>query len=239
MLVELVNVSHEYRREPQEVSVLDSISLCISNSEIISLLGPSGCGKSTLLKILSRLIEPSSGERKSKLDDSKDINFVFQKPTLLRWRTTIKNILLPLELRKVEINKAAKKECESLIYELGFKENEIHNYPSELSVGMQHRVAIARALITKPKLLLLDEPFNSLDLLTKQATYNLVDTLHKRHRFAMLLVTHDVLEAVQFSDRIILLSEKPARIILNDTTKPYQDKNELVKKIKNNMNNTK
>lgn len=195
----------------KSLQVFSDITFEVNNGEFVSVIGPSGCGKSTLLKIIGGILKPTSGELKLKDNQSIDkgaFGFVFQNPVLLPWRTLGENINLPLELFETpDINNVT-----TLINLLGLNGFE-NSLPGQLSGGMQQRVALARALVFKPSVLLLDEPFASLDELNRdKLKYEVLEVCSKLGTTS-IMVSHSIPEAVLMSDRVILLSERPARIV--------------------------
>jgi NitT/TauT family transport system ATP-binding protein len=197
------------------VTALRNLDLDVGDGEFLSLLGPSGCGKSTVLRLVAGLGEVSGGRIEwagspGHAGLSKgDIGFVFQEPTLMPWATVWKNILLPLKLRGVPPTEAQARgrEAIGMVGLDGFE----HAYPRELSGGMKMRVSIARALITHPRLLLMDEPFASLDEITRFKLDNDLRTLWARQRWTVVFVTHSVYESVYLSTRIAVMTGRPGR----------------------------
>jgi NitT/TauT family transport system ATP-binding protein len=197
---------------------LDKLNLDIREGEFVSLLGPSGCGKSTALRIIAGLGQPTIGqvEWPNAMHDSagtpeKEIGFVFQEPTLLPWATVYDNVWLPLRLKGVS-RKAAR---EQILHELdlvGLTKFE-KSYPRELSGGMKMRVSIARAIVTRPKLLLMDEPFAALDEITRQRLNDDILRLKEAEGLTIVFVTHSVYESVNLSSRIVVMAARPGRII--------------------------
>lgn len=194
------------------LAAIERISLDVSEGEFVSIIGHSGCGKTTLLKIVSGLISPSAGavyvdgqEVRSPL---RDVGMVFQHPLLMQWRTVMANVLLPIELlgRSTAMYQKQALELLKILGLSGFQEL----YPRELSGGMQQRVAIARALIHDPKILLLDEPFGSLDELTREEMQAELLKVTERMKKTVIFVTHSIPEAVMMGDRVILLSPRPS-----------------------------
>lgn len=194
------------------------MSLDVRQGEFISLLGPSGCGKSTALRIIAGLGGPSSGKLEwptSGHDVSgnamPEISFVFQEPTLMPWATVFNNVWLPLRLKG--ISKAAAKDDVLGALEMVGLEKFADAYPRELSGGMKMRVSIARALVTRPKLLLMDEPFAALDEITRFKLNN--DLLHLWEKFGwtVIFVTHSVFESVYLSNRIVVMAARPGRVV--------------------------
>ena len=197
---------------------LKDMSLDVREGEFISLLGPSGCGKSTALRIIAGLGEPTSGkiEWPSATAYSvagtpeREIGFVFQEPTLMPWATVANNVWLPLRL-KGKSKSAATGEVMEALRMVGL-EQFADSYPRELSGGMKMRVSIGRALITKPKLLLMDEPFASLDEITRFKLNNDLLDLWERFGWTVIFVTHSVFESVYLSERIIVMAARPGRV---------------------------
>ncbi len=184
------------------------IDLDVMPGEFVSILGPSGCGKSTLLRVAAGLADYSSGRLEA---DRSHIAFTFQDATLLPWRTVRRNVELLLELRGVPAaaRAAAADATIALVGLTGFEEQ----YPRHLSGGMKMRVSLARALTTNPTLFLFDEPFGALDEITRERLNDELVALHRRRRFTGLFVTHSVAEAVFLSDRVIVMSARPGRIV--------------------------
>ncbi|CAM3930844.1 ABC transporter ATP-binding protein [Smaragdicoccus niigatensis] len=174
--------------------VLDNLDLTIARSEFVVLLGPSGCGKSTLLRLLAGLDLPDSGE----VVVPKERAVVFQADRLLPWERVLKNVTIGLYGRD------AKDKAKAALDEVGLG-GRSNAWPKTLSGGEAQRVALARALVTEPDLVLLDEPFAALDALTRLKMHDLVRQLHQKHGAAMLLVTHDVAEAIALADRILVM----------------------------------
>ncbi len=196
---------------------LSGMSLTVESGEFISLLGPSGCGKSTALRIIAGLGDISAGkiDWPSSRINSKglpegDIGFVFQEPTLMPWKTVLGNVYLPLKLRGVSKADARERIMEVLAT-VGL-EDFADAFPRELSGGMKMRVSIARALVTKPKLLLMDEPFAALDEITRQKLNDDVLRLWKATGITVIFVTHSVFESAYLSNRIVVMKARPGRV---------------------------
>jgi len=207
------DVSHRFELHGQPLPVLEHISLTVAPGEFVALLGPSGCGKSTLLRLVAGLEAPTEGRL---LVDDRSIEgpdptriVVFQDPTLYPWRTVRGNVALGLEARGLLRTYPERvDEALELVGLAGFD----NAYPRQLSGGMAQRAALARAIVNDPKLLILDEPLGQLDSLTRLAMQSEVVALWQRSGFTALLVTHDVEEALFLSERVVLLSERPAHI---------------------------
>ena len=211
--VEVRNVSHAFDLSGSHLPVLDSIDITVGAGEFVALLGPSGCGKSTLLRLVSGLDQPSEGSisadgvRIDRPDPSRIL--VFQDPTLFPWATVWRNVATGLDARGVlERQRSRVDDALKLVGLTAFA----NAYPHQLSGGMAQRAALARALVNDPALLLLDEPLGKLDSLTRLTLQSELLSLWLDKRFTAILVTHDVEEAVLLSSRVIVLSERPARI---------------------------
>jgi NitT/TauT family transport system ATP-binding protein len=207
-LLDLRNVGKTFSNG---VAALREVNLTIREGDFLSLLGPSGCGKSTALRLIAGLSTPTTGAldwHKALGDDC--TGFVFQEPTLLPWASVFDNVWLPLRLKGVSRAKAAPTITELLerVHLTGF-ENAV---PRELSGGMKMRVSIARALVTKPRLLLMDEPFAALDEITRFRLNNDLLDLWQDQRFTVVFVTHSVFESVFLSNRIVIMAARPGRV---------------------------
>jgi NitT/TauT family transport system ATP-binding protein len=199
-----------------EVHALDGVSLTVAPGELVSLIGPSGCGKSTLLRIVGDLIEPTAGSvmvngkpaHRARLDN--DYGMAFQQAGLFDWRTVSRNVELPLELQGVAKAERGARAREALeLVKLG---DFAGNHPWELSGGMQQRVAIARALVTRPGLLLMDEPFGALDEMTREHMQAELQRIRSELGTSVVFVTHSIPEAVYLADRVVVMSPRPGRI---------------------------
>ena len=216
MALEFLDISKTFlSRSPGEsVHVLEQIRHRIENGQFVSIVGPSGCGKTTLLRIIAGLEESSSGkvllDGKELSQGSEEVGLVFQEYALFPWRTTLQNIEMGPEIKGVDKEKRRLTAMEYIrTFDLnGFE----HRYPRELSGGMKQRVAIARTLIMNPRVVLMDEPFGSLDSQTRNGLQEFLLGIWERRRDTILFVTHNVDEAVFLSDQIIVLSKRPARI---------------------------
>ena len=196
---------------------LAGIGLTIFPGEFVSLLGPSGCGKSTLLKLIAGLAMPSSGTidwpqstYTADGDPEPALGFVFQEPTLLPWRTAADNVHLPLLLAGVNRQEARERVGEALA-QVGLSAF-ADSYPRQLSGGMKMRVSIARALVTRPKILLMDEPFAALDEITRTKLNDELLQLFARQGLTVIFVTHSVYESVYLSSRIVVMTTRPGRV---------------------------
>jgi NitT/TauT family transport system ATP-binding protein len=200
------------------VTALDGIDLDIHRGEFLSVLGPSGCGKSTLLRVIAGLTEPNSGVRRLLLETDRAghipagrIGFVFQDPTLMPWSTVTDNVLLPFRLAG-RVGPAERERAAAEIGSVGLAGFE-QAYPRQLSGGMRMRVSIARALVTRPDLLLLDEPFAALDEITRMALNDDLMRLWESRRPTVVFVTHSVFESVYLSTRIAVMTPRPGHIV--------------------------
>jgi NitT/TauT family transport system ATP-binding protein len=213
-------VSLRYRgRDGSQVHALDKIDVRIRNREFVAVLGPSGCGKSTLLKVLAGLIPPTEGTVSFVGEGSKPasdlVGLVPQAATLMPWLRVIDNVLLPAKILKLP-RQAARDKALELLDMLGLAGFD-RRYPRELSGGMQQRVAIARALLHDPKILLMDEPFASLDALTRERLSVELQSVWLSTAKTVFFVTHSISEAVFLADRILVMSRRPGRIIAEFT----------------------
>jgi NitT/TauT family transport system ATP-binding protein len=216
-LIELKNVSRRFMLPQGEVTVLEDISFRAVEGEFITIVGPSGAGKSTLLRMMNGLLEPSSGsivyEGQTRRGINYDTAMVFQNFGLLPWLTVSQNIELGLEARTKD-PAFRRDRVQHYLTKVGLEGYE-EAYPRELSGGMKQRVGLARALAVEPSLLLMDEPFSSLDILTSINLRNeLLDIWSDRDNVVntMVMVTHNIEEAIELSDRILILSNRPGRI---------------------------
>lgn len=196
---------------------LDDLSFSVDPEQFVCVLGPSGCGKTTLLRVLAGLLPPTHGEvlfgNTSLKTPRHGVGMVFQKANLMPWRTVLDNILLPLEIQHVPHQEAMEK-ARSMVELVGLTGFE-SSLPRDLSGGMAQRVAIARALIHEPDLLLLDEPFGSLDALTRERMGNELTRIWQARRKTVIMVTHSISESLFLADRVLVLSHRPGRLCLD------------------------
>lgn len=213
-LVEIKNLGLVFNSIDSETTALDDVNLTIKNQEFISIVGPSGCGKTTILSTIAGLLKPTTGTVMvgGKTPSTKDSisGYMFQRDNLLPWRNIEKNIYFALELKHI-LTKERKEYALSLAKKYGLGDS-IKKYPNELSGGMRQRVALIRTLALKPELLLLDEPFSALDYQTRLELCDHVHQIIKQEKKSAILVTHDIQEAISMSDRIIVLSKRPATV---------------------------
>jgi NitT/TauT family transport system ATP-binding protein len=201
-------------------AALSDVSFEVGEGELLAIVGPSGCGKTTLLRLLCGLTQPTAGtvrlDGRPVTGPPREVAIVFQdySRSLFPWLTVLRNVMFPL--RRLRLSKARKIErAETVLGEMGLQGVE-HRYPWELSGGMQQRVAIARALVSRPELLLMDEPFASVDALTRAELQDVVLRVHdeaEHRRVTIVHVTHDIDEAVYLADRVLVLSRGPGRVV--------------------------
>ncbi|MFN7036013.1 MAG: ABC transporter ATP-binding protein [Bellilinea sp.] len=211
--LEVRNLSILFPAEGGAFHALRDLTFAVQPQEFVCILGPSGSGKSTLLRVLAGLLPPNAGEIRYPDGKPARIGYVFQQANLMPWRTAIENITLPLELQGIP-RAQARRQAQELIELIGLKGFE-EIFPRDLSGGMAQRVAIARALIQDPDLLLLDEPFGSLDALTRERMGSELLHLWQVRRKTVLMVTHSISEALLLSDRVLVLTPRPGRLALD------------------------
>jgi NitT/TauT family transport system ATP-binding protein len=193
---------------------VDDVSFAIPERSFVSIIGPSGCGKSTLLRIAAGLVKPSAGRvsvhGKEVTQPVRGVGMVFQAPVLLPWRTTLGNILFVAEMggKKPDAYAARAAELMAIAGLTGFEKS----YPHELSGGMQQRASICRAMLLEPSLILMDEPFGALDVITRERMGFALQTLWEKSRSTVIFVTHSISEAVLLSDSVIVMTPRPGRI---------------------------
>lgn len=208
----LLKMSHIEKTFGGDVVALRDMNLTVNEGDFLSLLGPSGCGKSTALRLIANLTQPTRGKitwEGGRGGD--DLGIVFQEPTLMPWATVAQNVWLPFRLKGVSYN-AVRDEILQALKLVGL-ENFQTAYPRELSGGMKMRVSIARAMVTKPRLILMDEPFAALDEITRFKLNNDLLALKEAIGCTVIFVTHSVFESVFLSDRIVVMAARPGRVI--------------------------
>jgi NitT/TauT family transport system ATP-binding protein len=216
-ILKVEQLSAVFQNGDTGLHVLDEVSFNIRESEFVCLLGPSGSGKSTLLRILAGILPYVSGNvyiDGSRLEGPRQgVGVVFQKANLMPWRTVLENVVLPLELQGCSTQEATKAAGDliELVGLQGFEDT----LPGDLSGGMAQRVAIARALVHDPDLLLLDEPFGALDAITRERMAGELLRIWNARCKTVLMVTHDISEALFLADRVLAFSNRPARLVLN------------------------
>ncbi len=212
--ISIRNLRKIYPAQTGEVCAIQDVTFDVYRGEFITLVGPSGCGKTTLLKIISGLLTKTNGEltftSEGDFDPRRQVGMVFQKPVLLKWRSIVDNVLLPVEILRMNPRPYYPKAMD-LLNLVGLKGFE-KSYPNELSGGMQQRASISRALIHDPQLLLMDEPFGALDALTREKMNLEILRIWQETKKTVLFVTHGIQEAVFLADRVIVLSARPARM---------------------------
>jgi len=213
-LLELKNVTLTYQTLNDEITAIKDLSLDVNEGEFVSIIGPSGCGKTTVLSLIAGLIKPSKGrifiDGKEDLKQNNELGYMLQKDHLFPWRTIEKNVYLPLEIKKIN-NIENRNYAHSLLDKYGLEKFK-KNYPDQLSGGMRQRVALIRTLVSKPRILLLDEPFSALDYQTRLSVCEDVYSIIKAEKKTSVLVTHDISEAISMSDKIIVLTTRPAKV---------------------------
>jgi NitT/TauT family transport system ATP-binding protein len=221
-LVELDDISMAYGKGPQAILAIESVTLNIRKGEFIAVVGPSGCGKSSLMKLISGLHPPASGrlavEGQPVKGPLKSVGMAFQNSNLLPWRTCVDNVLLPLEIvqphrSRIRSERAQyKKKAEALLDSVGLK-GFTEKFPWQLSGGMQQRASICRALIHEPEILMLDEPFGALDAFTREELWCTLRDIQAERKVTVMLVTHDLREAVFLADTVYVMSNRPGRVV--------------------------
>jgi NitT/TauT family transport system ATP-binding protein len=218
------NLSAIFPDENGGLNALDQVSFDVHPREFVCVLGPSGSGKTTLLRILAGLIPPTSGSFMYGHGEQPSTGMVFQQANLMPWRTVIENIMLPLEVKQMDEVRARAKAHEmiELVGLQGFE----NSLPRDLSGGMAQRVALARALIHDPDLLLLDEPFGSLDALTRERMWTELSRIWEARQKTVIMVTHSINESLFLADRVLVLTQRPGSVKLDlevDLPRPRYD----------------
>jgi NitT/TauT family transport system ATP-binding protein len=205
-VLDVKGINMNFFTEDGELEVLDNISFTVNKGEIVAIVGPSGSGKTTILNVIAKLLTPVSGE----VEINGEIGYMFQRDHLLEWRTIWHNLLIGLEIKHQKTPQQCEK-VENMLrkYQLYDFRN---RYPKELSGGMRQRIALIRTLAIDPEVLLLDEPFSSLDYQTRLMVSDDVYKMIKNENIAAILVTHDISEAISMADKIIVLTQRPASI---------------------------
>ena len=214
-LLKFDNVTFYYQTKEKEIKALSSVSFDVKEGEFVSIVGPSGCGKTTILSLAAGLLKASDGNillngKQIEKNDSR-IGYMFQRDQLFEWRTIWKNITLGIEIKKPKNKEEKLALAENLLkkYDLyAFKDQR----PRQLSGGMRQRVALIRTLVLEPELLLLDEPFSALDFQTRLKVCDDVYAMIKSEKKTAILVTHDISEAISMSEKIVILSSRPAAV---------------------------
>jgi NitT/TauT family transport system ATP-binding protein len=215
-LLMVEQVSKTFPGKVRAVPALQSVTFQVTAGEFVCLLGPSGSGKSTLLRIVGGLLAADSGhvtfQGRPLSEPQREIGFVFQSTNLMPWRTALDNVLLPQEVQQGSVDAAMRKAAMDLLALVGLQGFE-HAYPQTLSGGMRQRVVLARTLLQRPQLLLMDEPFGALDALTRERLNLELLRIHQQERMTVLMVTHSIAEAVLLADRVLVMSERPGRLV--------------------------
>ncbi len=212
--LEIKNLTHAFVQDKTQLPVLNKLNFSVDTGQFVALLGPSGCGKSTLFNIISGLLRPQTGEiylnGKRIQGNTGAFGYMQQKDLLLQWRTVLKNVLIGPEIQKESLAKT-KTEALKLLNQLGLQ-GFANSYPTQLSGGMRQRVALVRTLLFRKDILLLDEPFGALDAMTRTVMQSiLLDIWHKGEQ-TVLLITHDIEEALLLADKIYVLTARPSSI---------------------------
>ncbi len=220
--VALDSVSHAYGGAADGTIAVEGLSISVEQGEFAAVVGPSGCGKSTLMKLATGLQFPFKGsvqvDGEVVTKPVKIAGMAFQAPTLLPWRTTLENLLLPLEIVQPHRSRLRRHKAEyvarakNLLTSVGLRDQG-DKFPWELSGGMQQRTSLCRALIHEPQLLMLDEPFGALDAFTREELWCVIRDLQAARKITIILVTHDLREAVFLADRVFVMSARPGRIV--------------------------
>jgi NitT/TauT family transport system ATP-binding protein len=207
-------VSKTYRSREGDVPSLRPLNFHINDGEFFVIVGPSGCGKSTLLKLISGLLQPSTGEilvdGRKVLEPHGNVGIVFQNALLLPWRSVLANVMLPIEMKKLPREKFLER-AKSLLKMVGLEGFE-KKLPWQLSGGMQQRASICRALVHDPKIMLMDEPFGALDAMTREKMNVELSRIQRETGKTVLLITHSIPEAVFLADRVLVMTERPGAI---------------------------
>lgn len=209
----IIQMDRVSKRFGKTTLAVDNMSLTINEGDFVTFLGPSGCGKSTALKMIAGLLPVTAGTIAITPPTGKseqDLAFVFQEPTLMPWATVFDNVYLPLRLARIGRGDATPRVKAALV-EVGLSRFETA-YPRELSGGMKMRVSIARAMVTRPRILLMDEPFAALDEMTRSKLNNDVVRLAAGHGLTVVFVTHSVFESVYLSTRVVIMAARPGRV---------------------------
>ena len=217
--IDEVSVSYNLGEPP----VLEGASLQMSKGEFVALVGPSGCGKSTFMKLMSGLLKADQGSVVVANQDVTrplgNVGMAFQNSVMLPWRTTLNNLLLPLEIARPhretfrQNQEAHANKAIELLSSVGL-EDVAEKFPWELSGGMRQRASLCRALIHEPEVLMLDEPFGALDAFTREELWCVLRDLWQERKFTVLLVTHDLIESAFLADRVLVMSNRPGRVIM-------------------------
>ena len=219
MLLSLEDISVAYPTRKGPVQALERLDLVVQPSSFVSVLGPSGCGKSTLVKLVAGLLKPTTGrisfDGVASTGARDDVGVAFQQAALLPWKSALENVLLPLRLKGQPVA-AARERAERLLDLVGLTGSR-DSFPHELSGGMQQRVSLARSLVRDPSVLVMDEPFSALDAMTRENMMVELQRVWLDKRPSVLFITHSIAEAVFLSDRVLVMSGRPGRVIMDRT----------------------
>jgi NitT/TauT family transport system ATP-binding protein len=216
-VINVTGLSKRYGAGEGSVLALGDVSFSIKDGEFISVVGPSGCGKTTLLKILSGLEKKTTGEvslrGQAVTGPRRDIGIVFQSPVLFPWRTVLENVLLPVDVLKLD--RAKYRQQALALLDMAGLAAFVDRYPMELSGGMQQRVGLVRALIHQPALLLMDEPFGALDAMTRENMNLELQRIWMETKKTVLFITHSIAEAIFLSDRVLVMKSRPSELLMD------------------------
>ncbi len=207
-MLEFKNVYYTYHTQSGETTAVQNMNFSVDDGQFVSVIGPSGCGKTTILSLCAGILTPSSGEV---IRGDGEFGYMLQRDALFPWRTVEENIFLPLEVKKRN-TREMRERAVSLAEKYGLKDF-LKKSPSQLSGGMRQRVALIRTLAAGPETLLLDEPFSALDYQTRLEVCDDVQSIIKSEKKTALLVTHDISEAIALSDKVVVLSARPASVV--------------------------
>ncbi len=207
-MLEFNEVTYRYHTPTGETKAVENLSFKVDDGQFVAVIGPSGCGKTTILSLAAGILKPSSGEVKC---FGGEFGYMLQRDALFEWRTVEQNLFLPLEVKKRNTPQMREKALR-LAEKYGLKDF-LKKTPSQLSGGMRQRVALIRTLAAEPEMLLLDEPFSALDYQTRLAVCDDVQSIIKAENKTAMLVTHDISEAIALSDKVVVLSARPAKVI--------------------------
>ncbi len=213
-ILKLENIYYTYQTDEGETNAVEDVSFSVKNGEFVSIIGPSGSGKTTILSLIAGLLSPTSGKiffKGTQVEKLENVGYMLQKDQLFPWRTIEQNVYLPLEIKKIDTLENKQKSID-LLNKYGLN-GFIKSYPDRLSGGMRQRVALIRTLSQNPELLLLDEPFSALDYQTRLKVCDDVYSIITSEKKTTILVTHDISEAISLSDRVIVLTKRPAKIL--------------------------
>ena len=207
-MLKFENITYTYHTKEGETTAVKDLSFTVEDGQFVSVIGPSGCGKTTILSLGTGLLTPSSGEVKC---DGGEFGYMLQRDALFPWRSVEQNIYLPLEVKKRNTPEMRERAI-ALAEKYGLKDF-LKKSPNQLSGGMRQRVALIRTLAAEPDILMLDEPFSALDYQTRLEVCDDVQSIIKGEKKTALLVTHDISEAIALSDKVVVLSARPAKVV--------------------------